>query len=350
VSGRSDAGARRSLCIGHRTGEASLIRGAVHGVMMLCPSFHTVKCQTRYNSFVTFLPQVAGAGRLADGGAAAEVQQLQRAAAAHDSGAASHSPRQPRPRGDHPPRLFWLRLEKPLPEPFTGCPRGSWVPQCCALAPAASSLLCVWALARHRSGNNRSAAEDPRRMPRESVVPQCGPTSVTCAGRAVDRPWRHPTRRLDASPRRRRQQRVWVVAAAARQLLPASGEKTLVHVHNRTCDPLTSSVQPRPHLSSRTGCAGQQGAPREPIRSLNLLCQMSILQGSLGNGGLPPLSAAVLERHGRGAVGLPPIAPLLPHVRPFNPHRIDASSEAILLCLGRSVPLWAVAHTRTGRH
>lgn len=173
MSGRSDAGARRSLCIGHRTGEASLIRGAVHGVMMLCPSFHTVKCQTRYNSFVTFLPQVAGAGRLADGGAAAEVQQLQRAAAAHDSGAASHSPRQPRPRGDHPPRLFWLRLEKPLPEPFTGCPRGSWVPQCCALAPAASSLLCVWALARHRSGNNRSAAEDPRRMPRESVVPQC---------------------------------------------------------------------------------------------------------------------------------------------------------------------------------
>lgn len=66
---------------------------------------------------------------------------------------------------------------------------------------------------------------------------------------------------------------------------------------------------------------------------------MSILQGSLGNGGLPPLSAAVLERHGRGAVGLPPIAPLLSHVRPLSLHRIDASSEVSLHCLGISIPL-----------
>lgn len=45
--------------------------------------------------------------------------------------------------------------------------------------------------------------------------------------------------------------------------------------------------------------------------------------------GLPPLSAAVLERHGRGALGLPPVAPLMPHVRPAKgPSSETDGSEA----------------------
>ena len=65
-----------------------------------------------------------------------------------------------------------------------------------------------------------------------------------------------------------------------------------------------SSLQPNPHA-----------APESPSAA-------TVHAGS--SGGLPPLSAAVLERHGRGTIGLPPVAPLIPQVGRSSPLKLSA--------------------------